>query len=433
MNPRPLRLRPSAASRWLRCPAFPVLDRWTEEAPTEAQWINEGTAAHYVAERCFKRGEEPESFLGRTINVDVDKGTSFSRIEKAKVDREMVSGVETLLDTVSETLSRFKRLDGVGGAYSEKKLETEFSGFTISGTADFIVVTPRRLAIIDFKYGKNHIVDAVENDQLRIYLLAALGTYFRASKLKCEELLGIIVQPRGVDGPPVKTWIIDDPTTWAIENSNRVDSAVRKIVNQGNDVTFNPSPTACLWCPCIGRCRGLWSLTEMIIHNLDKEVPDLPAEVLRTVLANAKPISDFVKEVGKTATSRALAGEKFDGFKLVEGGRSPWREWRDPTAVFAAVNAKIKSGEVKPDEVFEPLSPAKMEKVLGTEFVDPLTFRAAGDRPTILVPESDRRPPIGRASDEFDQFLETWSIDPATCQPVREEKPISARDRKSVV
>ena len=153
----------------------------------------------------------------------------------------------------------------------------------------------------------------------------------------------------------------------------------------------------------------------MIIENIGIDTPELDSEFIREILAVAKPIKDFVWEIERHSTTRALRGEEFEGFKLVEGGRAPFRSWGAKEGNLVKVlDNKVAKGDVREGEVYDarkPVSPAKLEKVLGKEFVDKYSSRPAYDRPTILVPESDKRKQIKRATDEFADFMDGDDVD----------------------
>lgn len=405
--PKPLELRPSAAKRWTRCPAFPVLDRWNAGERTESPWLLEGTYAHKLAEICLRNEELPGEYIREEIPCVVDEGTPYERTEIFVPNEEMVAGVSVYLNVCSDVSRYRKRTDQIGVDKVEDKVGATFGGLRIEGTADFLSLSPKRIIVVDFKYGQNVEVEAEENDQLSAYLLGAVNKY---GPELLEELVGIIVQPRlRTGGPIIKKWEIPNPKTWVKDETKRFDAAVKAIVGQGNDLTFNPSPSACQWCDSLKYCRGLGRIVKMLIEKLDTEVPDLDSDFIREVLAVAKPLRDFIWEVERHSTTRALNGEEFDGFKLVEGGRVSPRVWNNLGRLSKLLDKKIEEGAVAEDKIYksrEPITPAQMEKVLGKEFVEKHSTRPSSDRPTILVPESDKRKPIKRANDEFADFLE---------------------------
>lgn len=404
---KPLRLRPSSAKRWTRCPAAPVLDRWVPDERTESPWLLEGTYAHKLAEICSKTGELPGDYIRDEIPCIVDEGTEFERVELFTPSEEMVGAVSVYLQVCDDVRRYIKRTDQVFTEKVEDQVGGMFHSLRIEGTADYLAVSPRRIIVVDFKYGENVEVEAENNDQLTSYLLGAVKKY---DPDVVEELSGIIVQPRLRNGGAyIKKWEIDNPTKWVETETKRFDASVRAIVEQGNDLTFNPSPSACQWCNSLKYCRGLEEKIKMIINKLDTEVPELDGEFIREVLAVAKPLKDFIWEIERHSTTRALNGEKFEGFKLVEGGRVPPRVWTNLGRLVKVLDEKVESGDVAEDKIFksrEPITPTQLEKVLGKEFVEKYSTRPSYDRPAVLAPESDKRKPVKRANDEFADFLD---------------------------
>ena len=114
------------------------------------------------------------------------------------------------------------------------------------------------------------------------------------------------------------------------------------------------------------------------------------------MLSRADDLAAWVSGVREYALSRALAGKKFAGWKVVEGKSS--RKFTDDMAVAARVEA---AG-------FDPyekkmLSLTALEKLLGRKdfknLLADLVVRQAG-KPA-LVPESDKRPEMDLASVDF--------------------------------
>lgn len=413
--PKPLVLRPSSAYSWTRCSAGPALARWIPDEETVAPWLLEGTFAHYLAELCLTKGKAPRGYLGKKIPCVVDEDTEFERTETFVPGAEMVSAVASYIEVTEHYTDEVRKADGKFGHFVEKRLDTTFGGvrkFPIGGTADHVLVSPKRIIVTDLKFGENVEVEAVDNRQLATYLFAAYDLW--GSQLT-EEIVGVIVQPRLVTGGEyVKEWRIKNPQKWYAENHKIWDLAIKKIMDQGNDLSFNVSPEACKWCDSMRYCRGLWSIVEMIIHNLETEAPELPPEMVREVLLRIKPVRDFLYELERHSVTRALSGEKFKGFKLVEGGRPPNRVYRDEGKVVELLDEKIENDEVEEELVFtdrKPISPAQLEKVLGKKFVADLVTRGYGNRPTILVPDSDKRKPIATAADDFADLLEGFDDD----------------------
>lgn len=126
----------------------------------------------------------------------------------------------------------------------------------------------------------------------------------------------------------------------------------------------------------------------------------LNKEQIVKLLAIKDSIVQFFKALEDFALESALAGERYDGFKLVEG--RALRKWINPDE---AVATAVKAGY--PEALFykprEVLSVSDFEKVMGKkDFRNVMggTYEKPQGKPT-LVPESDKRPEmkLGAESD----------------------------------
>ena len=58
------RLSPSAAHRWMLCPASVPFQKKLGIISQSSEYAAEGTAVHEIIERCLKDGAEPIDFIG---------------------------------------------------------------------------------------------------------------------------------------------------------------------------------------------------------------------------------------------------------------------------------------------------------------------------------------------------------------------------------
>ena len=82
------------------------------------------------------------------------------------------------------------------------------------GTCDCLIVSDKKLHIIDFKYGQGVLVEAERNPQMMLYALGALDIYYGLYDFKEVEMT--IFQPRREN---VSTWSesVDELRKWAHE------------------------------------------------------------------------------------------------------------------------------------------------------------------------------------------------------------------------
>ena len=124
-----------------------------------------------------------------------------------------------------------------------------------------------------------------------------------------------------------------------------------------------------------------------------------PTENILTHTPRIDDLTSWASDVKDYALKKALSGTKFDGFKLVEG-RSI-RKYTDEDTVAKTVKA---AG-------FEPyeqklLGITAMSRALGKkkfeELLGELVYKPAGK--PVLVPDSDKRPAMNTAADDFEEI-----------------------------
>jgi len=117
------------------------------------------------------------------------------------------------------------------------------------------------------------------------------------------------------------------------------------------------------------------------------------------ILAKIDELVSWAGDVKEFALQQALKGVKFDGFKVVEG-----RSTRKYTNESDVANAVIKAGYNPYEQHL--LGVTALEKLLGkkkfAELIGGYIEKPQG-KPT-LVPESDKRPEIHTAQQDFSEF-----------------------------
>lgn len=203
----------SSSERWLNCDAcIQLTEKSIElfgEMPSSAA-ADEGTLAHECLEDIFK---------------NPGKG-AFAKYTKEMIDhaRECVSWVKSITPPDAFTLI-------------ETKAPLDFIGADMGGTLDVAIVEPfKSLHVIDYKYGKGHIVSPIENTQLISYALSIAERYdwnFEAYRFS-------IYQPRTAGRFPYRSWL----TTPKV-----LESYVRKLRDaHARTLSPNPKPTQGEWC-----------------------------------------------------------------------------------------------------------------------------------------------------------------------------------------
>ena len=152
----------------------------------------------------------------------------------------------------------------------------------------------------------------------------------------------------------------------------------------------------CQFCPVKHICRARADYA-MQLARYDFADPDvLEDEDIEDILARADTLTSWASDVKDYALRQALSGKEWKGWKLVEGRSN--RKYTDEEKVAAAVE---KAG-------FDPyekklLGITAMTQTLGrkrfNELLGELVMKPTGK--PVLVPESDKRPAMNTAKDDF--------------------------------
>lgn len=374
---------PSSASGWLNCVGF-------TSGSGSSKFANEGTAAHELAANCLITGVDANLYIGAKILVDD---------EIFIVDKDMAQYVQVYLDTVRRV---------PGQLFVEQKLPVHLvtGEADAYGTADAVVLNDNSITILDLKYGMGVPVSAYENDQLRIYALAAIEEYFFLGHF--TEVSLWIVQPR-----------IDSITQWTIsvyelrKFGTRVhESAQRRLTFNPADTKtrLNPSDKACRWCSKKAICTAL---ANFVFTQISDDFVDLDSEEnIKPAIENGLNLvkdadnnyiarfSDevlsllemFIKAVRGRIEAEIFAGRPVRGWKLVQGKQGN-RTWTDKVQA----EVEMKALRLKTDEMYDKtiISPTAAEKLLAKtkpkqwDKLQKLIGRSPG-KPSV-APESDKR------------------------------------------
>lgn len=380
----------SKASRWMACPGSVRLERGVS-APPESDFAAEGTCAHFVAELCL---------TGKTTTPWDYVGKEFHGVE---VTEDMAEHVAVFVDYCRSL------------PYTQRWIEREFNLSALNppepmfGTADFVRydAASSTLEVVDLKYGRGVIVDAMENKQLMYYglgVLLDLGVSVDKVKLT-------IVQPRAEHGDG---YIRSD------------EQDVLDIVGFAGELlqmaaeTQRPDAklavgTHCRWCNAAGLCPEKAQQAQNVAMTEFSVMPEVtppdPAllsdEAFNDVLSKIHLLEGFARAVWAHAEAKLHRGEPVPGWKLVQKRAN--RKWVDDTTVLNYF-LQHPSGFTADDVCKPPTlkSPAQMEKVQGigkNGIPDELITKESSG--LTVVPVSDKRPAFTptAADDEFDALM----------------------------
>jgi hypothetical protein len=351
----------------------------------ESPYAAEGTTAHSLGE--LKASLAFGKITGRQFAGRLKKFKEESRLSEV-VFSEMEDHTDAYVDLIRERLARYP--------HSVLLLEQRvFTGIeSCWGTSDAVIVSPRHVEIIDFKYGQGVRVEAERNPQLRLYGLGALDS-FGDLLGEVEEVYITVHQPR-LDHTSTEALSADELRAWREE--------IRPIAAEalaGSD-RFGPSEEACRWCPIAGECRPRMEAATAVDFATDPNL--VSPDELGELLAQIPQIKAWCADVEAYALDRVYSqGEPIPGWKVVlSGGR---RSIQDPEA---ALQALFAIGKTR-DEVVNPgkiKGIGDLEKLLGKETFETTVapFVAKSEGQPSLVPDDDRRPstdPNSQATKEF--------------------------------
>lgn len=334
-------LSPSAAGRWLLCPASVAL---TAGMPEETSpYTLRGTAAHAAAEsvitgRPYQAPAGAESVSFEELKEEVQQYTDFVR---------------------SETRGDFRLI--------EQRLEASWLSPECFGTADAVILHPDEIHVIDLKTGRGVPVTAKDNPQLAIYARSVLET-FSGMFEDLNSIKMTIVQP---PLNRIDTWqitpeelikITDDMKDAAAECVKELQEMSRKDARL-DCLKFNPGTAQCRFCRARHECRALASycLTAAGLPALTVCDPKIDNVQLSKIMSKIPAIELWIAAIKERAEVELSEGHIVPGYKLVQG-RAGNRTWKDP----AAAASLLEACGLSKDQIYAKklVSPAQADKLI---------------------------------------------------------------------
>ena len=366
-------LSASSSRRWLNCPPSARLCENYEDKSSE--YAQEGTDAHSLCEHKLK------SMLGME-SANPTEGLSF-------YSEEMEQCACDYAAYVMELVAEAKKICKDPVVLIEQRLD--FSRFVQEGfgTGDCVIIADGTLYIVDYKHGKGVEVSAVDNPQMMLYALGALELFDGIYDIDTVQMA--IFQPRR-DNVSVCVMAKDDLLSWA--NGELAEKAKLAYDGEGKFACGD----WCRFCKAKAACRKRAEyILEMAKYDLAMPATLEDAEIV-AILARTDELSVWAADVKEFALQQALSGIKYDGYKVVEGRSN--RRYTDEAAVADAVK---KAGFNPYEEKL--LGITAMTAALGKKrFADIIEKVGLTEKPQgkpALVPESDKRPPMHTAQEDF--------------------------------
>ena len=292
-------LSASSSERWIRCPPSA---RLCENIPDPGSpYAQEGTDAHALCEYLLLQA------LGHNAR-DPTEGLAWYNAEMQDAAEGyaafVMEQVETARQTGSEPLVCVEqRVD-----YSRWVPE----GF---GTADALVISDGLMQIIDFKYGTGVPVSAAGEDgrgnsQLKCYALGALDTF--GNLYDIERIRLTIYQPRRENFDTFEM-TKDELLEWAEKTLRpRAELAWK---GKGEFAAGDH----CRFCRIRSTCRKRAEESMRLAAMDFTDPPSLSNEEIAALLPKIEQMESWASDVKDYALKKAIEGNHFPGWKLVEG------------------------------------------------------------------------------------------------------------------
>ena len=368
------KLSASGAKKWINCPLSVVLESKIPEM--ESIYAEEGTKAHALS----------ELKLRRELNL-IGKEAYDAEVSKLDYDEEMDKYTDYYCDVVMEIVNKYDR------NYSTVRLEerVDFSPWVPEGfgTSDVVVISDNVVEIIDLKYGKGVKVSADNNPQLMLYALGVLNDYNYICDIKEVNLT--IVQPRLDSISSFKINVYD-----LLEWGETIRVKALKAFNGDGDCVVGKHCDD-------GFCKAYADERLKIAKYDFKDPAELSADDIADILGTVDDLVRWSKTIKDYALTKALSGEEYKGFKLVEG-----RSNRSFNIDDSEVIEILKGGGFKESEVCETTlkSLSSLEKMIGKKNFKTIlgghVIKPMG-KPT-LVPIDDVRPVYNSAVNDFNNI-----------------------------
>ena len=348
-----IKLRPSAATRWLSCPASIRLSENIPYQPAgEAAQI--GTAIHEVAETAYLTNASPYDWIGQTVKdiVITEQNADFAQ---AHVNH--IRDLELRLGTL--------KVEQYVTVYKDKDIE-------LGGTADVVAWNDEKstLVIADLKTGRGY-VDA-DSDQMKIYAIGAM----RHAKTEFNNIELSIIQPHHGE-PRTHKITFKELNDWA---ATRLTPAIQAI-RQG-DTEPKPTEDGCQWCPakaiCPAQRKGFEviaatpNLAVMTKEEMKSLATTLTSEQIADLLDRAPLVEKFIDAVRDHAVKRIEDGAVIKGWQMT--AKRAYRKWIDETAAKHALHdAGIPADKLVSSELISPSEAAKLLPKESKDLIDTLT------------------------------------------------------------
>lgn len=364
-------LSASSANRWLHCPPSARLGESYEDKGSD--YAAEGTDAHSLCEYKLRKA------LGQKAKNPTKKLSWYSE--------EMEDCATGYAAYILEQVEAAKQTCADPVVLIEQRVD--FSRWVEQGfgTADCIVIADGTLRICDYKHGLGILVSAEDNPQMKCYALGALELFDGIYDIDTVSMT--IYQPRRQN---ISTCELskDELYRWAEEVLK--PTAALAFAGDGNYLCGE----WCGFCKAKHECRARAEANLSLAQHDFKLPPLLEDTEIEVILSRVDELVAWASDIKEYALRQAVSGKEWNGWKLVEGRSN--RKYTNEAAVIQTVS----------EAGFDPyekklLGITALQKLLGKSRFDELLtgfIEKPQGKPT-LVPESDKRPAMNNAKNDF--------------------------------
>ena len=367
-------LSASSSHRWLNCPPSARLSESFEDKGSN--YAAEGTDAHTLCE--YK--------LRIALGIHAKDPTADLTYYNEEMEECATGYAAYILELVEA--AKQKCADPV--VLIEQRLD--FSRYVEGGfgTGDCVVIADGTLHIVDYKHGQGVLVEAEGNPQMKLYALGALEIFDGIYDIDTVSMT--IYQPRRNN---VSTHTVFKESLYQWANEVLKPTAELAYAGEGE---FNCGEW-CQFCKAKHDCRAR-AERNMELARYDFKLPPLLADdEVEDILAKIDDLISWASDIKDYALQAAVSGKQWHGWKLVEGRSN--RKYADETAVAEAVStAGFDPYEHKVlgiTAMTSLIGKKRFEEVLGSYIEKPQ------GKPTLVL-ESDKRPAIHTAQQDFNEF-----------------------------
>lgn len=424
-------LSPSAAKKWLGCPAALACEFGIPNESGQAA-VN-GTAMHSMAEYSLNsivnnsygdNFDVVKWFTPNDNNKCVVKNHGKGPVQTyAKVRRGDVVVTSDFVTQVDKYVSYCRPIIAAAEMFKVEYrvnltkvlhpgVEVDGNPLQTFGTADLVALLPNgdgtfMLVVGDLKTGR-HKVSAKENKQMMLYALGLLKALGRAYEITSVRL--VIFQPYagGADEWDTTPEALLQFGSYAKASALKAIDAFVRGKKGLKPADFRPSNDACQWCRFAEKCNAKRKLAT---SSIDFEVvsEESPAEMSLSHLKlewDKLPIMrQHIADIEKAMYAALMRGDKVEGLKLVEGrpGNRAWDKTADDVDIRKALEKGGMDACAATALMYKKslLSPTEMEKAAPKEAWEELKgLVTRKDGQPSIAPADDKRPEYTAAKDE---------------------------------